>query len=55
MNWSVERKLARLAVPIVGGMVVEMLYGVVDTIVVGRLNPWALSATGFGRMGMAPL
>lgn len=55
MRWPVERKLARLAVPIAGGMIVEMLYGVVDTFVVGRLNPTALAAAGFGRMGMAPV
>ena len=55
MRWELERKVARLAVPIAGGMIVEMLYGVVDTMVVGRLNPTALAAAGFGRMGMAPV
>jgi len=32
-----------------------MLYGVVDTLVAGRLEPSDLAATGFGRMGMAPV
>ncbi|MHC5021844.1 MAG: MATE family efflux transporter [Planctomycetota bacterium] len=54
-KWAVERKLARLAVPIAGGLIVEMLYGVVDTVVVGRVHPTALAAAGFGRMGMAPV
>lgn len=43
----VRPTLARLAAPMVGGIVAIMLFNVVDTFWVGRLGPDALAAMGF--------
>ena len=48
LDLSRDRAIARLAAPIVGGMISQTLLNLVDTAMVGRLDADALAAVGLG-------
>jgi putative MATE family efflux protein len=49
------RRIARIAIPAVGALAAEPLYGLADTAIVGRISPTALASLGVAYGVLTPL
>jgi putative MATE family efflux protein len=54
-NAKLGRRISRIAIPAVGALAAEPLYGLADTAIVGRISPTALASLGVAYGVLTPL